>query len=66
MKTVLDSLIHTLNQVEVRGKENLDMLLGCIQTLEKLRDCVKVEKKKIVDGGAEDDDHNRQREDGNG
>lgn len=28
-------VIHTLNQIEVHGKENLDKLLGCIMVLEK-------------------------------
>lgn len=37
MKGAIESLIYTLCRIEVRGKENLDMLLGCIQTLEKMR-----------------------------
>ena len=36
MKRIIQSLIATLGKIEVRGKDNLDMLLGCIQTLEKL------------------------------
>ncbi len=35
MKTV-DLCIKTLNEIDVRGKENLDKLLGVIQTLERL------------------------------
>lgn len=32
----LYALRNTLNQIEVRGSENLDKLLGCIQTVEKM------------------------------
>lgn len=41
MKDIFDNLIYSLNQVEVHGKRNLDILLGCIQTLEKLKGMVK-------------------------
>lgn len=33
IKSQLRAVVDTLNQVEVRGKENLDMLLGCILML---------------------------------
>lgn len=36
MKGLLLSVIRTLNLVEVRGKENMGMLSGCIQVLENL------------------------------
>ena len=35
--TIIASVIFTLNKLEIRGKENLDGLLGCIQALEKLK-----------------------------
>ena len=47
MKEIFDSLIYSLGRVEVRGKENMDILLGCIQTLEKLRDMIHVETREI-------------------
>lgn len=31
----LTDVINTLNQIEVRGRENLDKLLGCILALEQ-------------------------------
>lgn len=34
---ILDKVVKTLGNVEVRGKENLDALLGCILTLERLK-----------------------------
>lgn len=36
--TLLRRVVSTLNAVEVRGKDNLDMLLCCIQALEKFID----------------------------
>ena len=47
MKEIFDKLIFSLGRVEVRGKENMDILLECIQTLEKLRDMIKVETREI-------------------
>ena len=35
-KNDIELVLKTLNRLEVRGKDNLDMLLGCILTLEKL------------------------------
>lgn len=35
-KKDIELVYKTLNKIEVRGKENLDMLLGCMLTLEKL------------------------------
>lgn len=34
--TLLKMVISTLNTVEVKGKENLDSLLGCINALESV------------------------------
>ena len=45
MKGKIEQLIATLNLIEVHGKENLDMLLGCILTLEQIK------KDGEVDGG---------------
>ena len=47
MKEIFDKLIFSLGRVEVRGKENMYILLGCIQTLEQLRDMIKVETREI-------------------
>lgn len=43
MKDKIIAIIRTLNGVEVKGKNNLDMLLGCIMTLEQI-------EKEIEDG----------------
>ena len=45
MNKTIEQLIATLNLIEVHGKENLDMLLGCILTLEQMK------KDGEVDGG---------------
>lgn len=34
MENLIRMVISTLNQVEVKGKDNLDKLLGCINALE--------------------------------
>ena len=33
---IIRLIINTLNQIEVKGAENLDRMLGCIQGLERL------------------------------
>lgn len=35
MKEFLDQLLSSLNQIEVKGKSNMDILLGCIMAVEK-------------------------------
>ena len=65
MKEIFDKLIFSLGRVEVRGKENMDILLGCIQTLEKMRDMIKVETREIEPEEAKADDAcDKQRENG--
>lgn len=34
----LTLILTTLNRLEVRGRENLSRLLGCIQAIEKLKE----------------------------
>jgi hypothetical protein len=60
VENILKNLILTLGKIEVRGKDNLDMLLGCIQTLEKLLDACK--KAKTETEGKESEIDNQQRE----
>ena len=35
-KSTIEKVIRTLDMVTVSGRNNMDMLLGCILTLEKL------------------------------
>lgn len=35
-KQTIEKVIRTLDQITVNGRNNMDMLLGCILTLEKL------------------------------
>lgn len=35
-KTTLEKVTHTLGLITICGRENMDMLLGCILTLEKI------------------------------
>ena len=41
----LEDIINTLNHVEVRGKENMDRLLGAILALEAMREGMNNEAK---------------------
>lgn len=64
MKEILNMLIRSLNLVEVHGKNNLDIILGCIQTLEKLESMVKTEvKEERIEAGEPHEDHDKQRAD---
>lgn len=36
MTDTLSNVIYTLNKIDVHGKQNLDMLLGCITVLENM------------------------------
>lgn len=42
----LKKVISTLGNIEVHGKSNLDMLLGCIMALEQIDAQMKQEEKK--------------------
>ena len=33
---IIQLIIKSLNQIEVKGKDNMDRMLGCIQGLERL------------------------------
>ena len=49
---IIKAVVQTLNQIEVKGKHNLDMLLGCINALEKT--VIEMEKelvKEVSNGG---------------
>ena len=37
MVNQIAAIIHTLNSIEVHGKQNLDMLLGTIMSLEQIQ-----------------------------
>lgn len=34
IKQTIDRVIYTLNRIDVRGRDNLNSLLGCIQALD--------------------------------
>lgn len=35
MKEFLQQLLKSLNEIEIKGKENLDIMLGCMMAIEK-------------------------------
>ena len=48
-ESTIKSIISTLNSIEVRGKDNLDKLLGCIMVLENML-AESIEKEVNTDG----------------
>jgi hypothetical protein len=40
----IDDIIRTLNEIEVKGKENMDRLLGAIMALEFMKEAQKNEE----------------------
>lgn len=51
--TLLRSAVNTLNTIDVRGKENLDKMLGCINVLEHI--ARSLESMKIAETESEDE-----------
>lgn len=51
----IQAIIQTLCRIEVRGKENLDALLGSIQSLEKILEELKNMGQEDVDDGGQTD-----------
>lgn len=41
---MIEQIIRSLNQIEVKGKNNLDILLGCILALEELDKQIKAQQ----------------------
>ena len=48
MVEFLETLIRTLNNIEVKGKDNIDSLLGCILAAE--RELAKINAEEMSDG----------------
>lgn len=59
MRNLLQSLKNTLNQVEVRGKNNLDMLLGCLLTIDMAIAELDRQEVKDTEGSAHEDTNER-------
>lgn len=47
LRRIFNDIVHTLNQIEVRGEENLDMMSGCIKTVKQLSSMVQTETVEI-------------------
>ena len=52
---IIQHIIKTMNLIEVRGADNLDRLLACIQTLERF-------DKALEEKGNADDNYDEQAE----
>ena len=51
--TFLNTMRNSLNQIEVKGKENLDTLFSCILATESMIDSIKNMANKEIDDGGE-------------
>lgn len=40
MEELIRKVLFTLNTIEVKGRENIDRMLGCMQVLEKVADAL--------------------------
>ena len=50
MEEYLEKLLKSLNQLEVKGKGNIDILLGCIMATEQMIAKLSEEKEEESDG----------------
>lgn len=50
----LEDIINTLNQVEVKGKNNMDLLLGAIMALEAMREGMQNQAKEEAEAKAKE------------
>lgn len=41
MKNLIQQVLYTLDQIEVRGRENIDRMLGCMFALERVAEALK-------------------------
>lgn len=49
MESTIRSIIYTLDKIEVRGRQNIDSMLGCMQALDRLLQQVVAAKSAPVD-----------------
>ena len=47
MEELIRKVIATLDKVEVKGRNNLDRMLGCMNTLEKIADALKHNREEM-------------------
>lgn len=55
IENIAKSLLKTLDEIDVRGRENMDKMLGCMLLLEKVLQAI-----KEGNGEGTEDDHNDQ------
>lgn len=47
MEELIRKVIFTLNKVEVKGRDNLDRMLGCMDALKKVADAMKHNREEL-------------------
>lgn len=47
MEELIQKVLATLDNIEVKGKANMDRMLGCMQALEKIADALKHNREEM-------------------
>lgn len=47
METLIRQVLYTLDQIDVKGRENIDRMLGCMQALEKIANAMKHNREEM-------------------
>ena len=47
METLIRQVLYTLDQIDVKGRENIDRMLGCMQALEKIANAMKNNREEM-------------------
>lgn len=47
MEDLIRKVLLTLDKVEVKGRDNIDRMLGCMQVLEKIADAMKHNREEM-------------------
>lgn len=47
VETLIRQVLYTLDQIDVKGRENIDRMLGCMQALEKIANAMKHNREEM-------------------
>lgn len=47
MKNLIQQVLYTLDKIEVRGRENIDRMLGCMVALERVAEALKHNRETV-------------------
>lgn len=47
MEHLIQKVLYTLDQIDVKGRENIDRMLGCMQALESIANAMKHNREEM-------------------